>query len=125
MQQLDIDLIHIHSQTASIEDITFYTKHSRDFLSTLLKHTEQSEDIPTYSEVYEYCRDDSFMAETMLMTIRNGSSKPPREATLLDDIVIEDLHTLHKKIFCQVHNIRPWKVSHLKRLYPYPDKSIS
>ena len=118
MQQLDIDLIHIHSQTASIEDITFYTKHSRDFLSTLLKHTEQSEDIPTYSEVYEYCNDDSFMAETILMTI--SYSNTTREATLLDDEVVKDLHTLHKKVFCQIHSIRPWKWGHLKKLYPYP-----
>jgi hypothetical protein len=121
MQQLDIDLIHIHSQTASIEEITFYTKHSRDFLSTLLKHTEQSEDIPTYSEVYEYCKDDSFMAETMLMTI--SYSNATREATLLDDEVVRDLYTLHKKVFCQIHNIRPWKVPYLKRLYS--DKKIS
>ena len=118
MQQLDIDLIHIHSQTASIEDITFYTKHSRDFLSTLLQHTEQSEDIPTYSEVYEYCNDDSFMAETILMTI--SYSNTTREATLLDDEVVKDLHTLHKKVFCQIHSIRPWKWGHLKKLYPYP-----
>ena len=120
MQQLDIDLIHIHSQTASIEDITFYTKHSRDFLSTLLKHTEQSEDIPTYSEVYEYCNDDSFMAETILMTI--SYSNTTREATLLDDEVVKDLHTLHKKVFCQIHSIRPWKWGHLKKLYPYKNE---